>query len=269
MLRKMPILECWTTLSALSTVTERIRLGTMVTCNSFRNPSLLAKMSATLDNISNGRLELGIGAGVQKKEHIAYGFPFPSSKARIERLKESVEIIKKMWTEEKVSYDGNHYTIRDAICEPKPLQKPHPPITIGGGGEKLTLRVTAQHADRYDWGYLPSLELYKRKLKVLEKHCEAVGRSLQEIEKSRWLAGQIFIRENRKELDEGVLRWVPKGVSLEDFARTNLVGTPEDCINQIRQYANLGVTYFMLFFGDLPDLRGLKLFAEKVVRKID
>lgn len=269
MLDKMPIFECWTTLSALSSVTERIRLGTMVTCNSFRNPSLLAKMAATLDNISKGRLEFGIGAGVQKKEHIAYGFPFPSSKVRIERLREAVEIVKKLWTEEKASYEGKYYTIRDAVGEPKPVQKPHPPITIGGGGEKLTLRVTAQHADRYDWGYLPSLELYKRKLKTLEKNCEAVGRSFQEIERSCWLAGQLFIGEDRRELEERVLQWVPKGVSLEDFARTNLVGTPEDCIKQIRQYLNLGVTHFMLFFGDLPDLRGLRLFAEKVVRKLD
>ncbi len=269
MLKKTPILECWTTLSALSSVTERIRLGTMVSCNSFRNPSLLAKMAATLDNISNGRLELGIGAGVQKNEHIAYGFPFPSSKARIERMNEAVEIIKKMWTEEKASYMGKYYMIRDAVCEPKPVQKPHPPITIGGGGEKLTLRVTARHADRYDWGYLSSLELYKRKLKVLEKHCEAVGRSFHEIEKSCWPAGQIFIGENRKELEKRVLQLMPKGVILEDFMRTSFVGTPEDCIKQIRQYVNLGVTHFMLFFGDFPDLRGLRLFAENVVRKID
>jgi len=269
MLKKTPILECWTTLSALSSVTERIRLGTMVTCNSFRNPALLAKMAATLDNISNGRLEFGIGAGVQKNEHIAYGFPFPSSKARIERMNEAVEIIKKMWKEEKASYNGKHYMIKDAVCEPKPMQKPHPPITIGGGGEKLTLRVTARHADRYDWGYLSSLELFKRKLKVLEKHCDAVGRSFHEIEKSCWPAGQIFIGENRKDLYKRVLQWLPKGVILEDFMRTSFVGTPEDCIKQIRQYVNLGVTHFMLFFGDLPDLRGLRLFAENVVRKID
>jgi F420-dependent oxidoreductase-like protein len=269
MLEEVPIFECWTTLSALSSVTEKIRLGTMVTCNSFRNPSLLAKMGATFDNLSNGRFELGIGAGVQKKEHIAYGFPFPSSKVRIERLKEAVEIVKKLWTEKKTTYKGQYYKIQDAICEPKPLQKPHPPITIGGGGEKLMLRVTAQHADRYDWGYLPSLELYKHKMKVLEKHCRVVGRNFQEIEKSCWPAGQIFIRENRKELKDRALQWVPKGVSLENFTRTNLVGTPEDCQNQIRQYSSLGVTHFMLFFGDLPDLRGLRLFAKEVVQKIE
>jgi F420-dependent oxidoreductase-like protein len=269
MLNKMPILECWATLSALSSVTDRIRLGTMVTCNSFRNPALLAKMAATVDNISNGRLELGIGAGVQKNEHNAYGFSFPSSKARIERLNEAVEIIKKLWTEEKASYNGKQYTIRDAVCEPKPVQKPYPPITIGGGGEKLTLKVTAKHADRYDWGYLPSVEQYKRKLKVLEKHCDAVGRSFNEIEKSCWPTGQIFIGEDRKELEKNVPLWLPKGVSLKDFMRISFVGTPEDCIKQLRQYLNLGVTHFMLFFGDLPDLRGLRLFAEKVVQKID
>jgi F420-dependent oxidoreductase-like protein len=269
MLNKMPILECWAALSALSSVTENIRLGTMVTCNSFRNPALLAKMAATVDIISNGRLELGIGAGVQKNEHNAYGFSFPSSKARIECLNEAVEIIKKLWTEEKASYNGKHYTIRDAVCEPKPVQKPHPPITIGGGGENLTLKVTARHADRYDWGYLPSVEDYKRKLKVLEKHCDAVGRSFNEIEKSCWPAGQIFIGEDRKELEKNVSLWLPKGVSLEDFMRISFVGTPEDCIKQLRQYLNLGVTHFMLFFADLPDLNGVRLFAENVVQKIN
>ena len=268
MLKKMPILECWTTLSALYSATKKIKLGTMVTCNSFRNPALLAKMASTVDNISNGRLELGIGAGVQKNEHNAYGFSFPSSKDRIERLNETVEIVKKMWTEEKASYNGKHYTIQNAVCEPKPVQKPHPPIIIGGGGEKLTLKVTARHADRYDWGYIPSVEEYKRKMKVLETHCDAVGRSFDEIEKSCWPVGQIFIGEDRKELKKKILQLTPKGVSLEDFMRTSFVGTPEEFMKQIQQYLNLGVTHFMLFFGDLPDIGGLRLFAEKVVQKI-
>jgi F420-dependent oxidoreductase-like protein len=268
MLNKMPILECWTTLSAISQVTARIRLGTMVTCNSFRNPALLAKMAATVDNISNGRLELGIGAGVQKNEHNAYGFPFPPTKARIERLNEAVEIIKKLWIEEKATYNGKHYMIKDAVCEPKPVQKPHPPITIGGGGEKLTLQVTARHADRHDWGYIPSVEEYKRKLKVLEKHCNAVGRTFNEIEKSCWPAGQIFIGADREELEKKVSLWLPKGVSMECFMRTSFVGTPEEFIKQLQQYLDLGVTHFMLFFGDLPDLTGLRFFAENVAQKI-
>jgi F420-dependent oxidoreductase-like protein len=268
MFGKRPVLECWTTLSALSSITARIRLGTMVLCNSYREPSLLAKMAATLDVISNGRLEFGIGAGVQENEHTAYGMTFPKPSVRIDRMKEAVEIMKKLWTEEKASYAGEYYRISEAVCEPKPVQKPHPPITIGGSGEKLTLKVTAQHADRFDWGYIPSLALYKRKLRVLERHCRAVGRDFQEIEKSCWLGGQIFITSNRKELEEKVSRLKPKSVSIKDFKKVNLVDTPYECIRRIQRYASLGVTHFMLFFGDLPSMNGLRLFAETVVKKM-
>ncbi len=268
MFEKQPILECWTTLSSLSAVTSKIRLGSMVLCNGFRNPALLAKMAATLDVISNGRLEFGVGAGVARDEHEAYGIPFLKPHARIDRLKEAVEIIKKMWTQEKASYEGKYYRINEAVCEPKPLQQPHPPITIGGGGEKLTLKVAAQHADRCDWGYVPSLERYKHKLDVLESHCKAVGRDFNEIEKSCLLGGQMFIVPDQKELGEKVLQLKPKNVSLEDFKKINFVATPDECRQKIRQYASLGVTYFMLFFGDLPDLGSLRLFAESVVKKL-
>lgn len=268
MFENRPVLECWATLSALSAVTTRIRLGTMVSCASFRNPALLAKIAATIDVISGGRLEFGIGAGVQKAEHRAYGFPFPTANVRIERMKEAVEIIKKMWTEEKTSYEGKHYSVKEAVCEPKPLQKPHPPITIGGGGEKLTLKVTAQHADRYDWGYVPSLELYRHKLKVLESHCSAAGRDFQEIEKSCWPGGQVVIARNRKELSEKIVREKPKSVALRDFERTALIGTPDECVRKMQPYVDLGVTHFMLFFGDLPNLSSLRLFAETVAKKM-
>ena len=266
MFQKRPILECWTTLSALASITAKIRLGAMVLCNSFRNPPLLAKMAATLDVISNGRLEFGIGAGVQRDEHAAYGIPFLKPPARVARMKESVEIIKKMWTEEKTSYRGEFYSINEAVCKPKPLQKPHPPITIGGSGEKLTLKVAAQHADRYDWGYVPSLELYKHKLYVLESHCKTVGRDFHEIEKSCWLGGQMFIVPDRKKVDEKVLQLKRKSGSLKDFKKLNFVATPDECRQKIRQYASLGVTYVMLFFGDLPDMSGVRLFAKTVVK---
>lgn len=266
MFRKQPILECWTTLAALSSITTKIRLGTMVTCNSFRNPALLAKMAATVDVVSNGRLEFGIGAGVQREENVAYGMPFPQPRERIGRLKEAVEIIKTLWTEEKASYESEYYRVNEAVCEPKPVQKPHPPITIGGGGEKFTLKVAAQHADRFDWGYVPSLETYQKKLEVLERHCKAVGRDCHEIERSCWLGGQIFIAPDRKELDEKVFRWKPKNVSVEDFKKHSFIATPEECKRKIRQYVDVGVTYFMLFFGGFPDMSWLKLFAEKVAK---
>jgi F420-dependent oxidoreductase-like protein len=263
-----PMLECWTTLSALASATSTIRLGTMVTSNAFRNPALLAKMTATVDVISGGRLELGVGAGVQKEEHDSYGFPFPKLSIRIERLKESVEIIKKMWVQEKASYKGKHYYIADAVCEPKPLQKPHPPITIGGCGEKHTLKVTAQHADRFDFGYLPTMDLYKHKLQVLENHCKLIGRKFGEIEKSCWPAGQILLGQNRRELEEQVKRFKPKNMRREDVEKFSLVGSPDECAAKLQPYLDLGVTHFMLFFGDLPEMNSLRLFAETVLKQM-
>lgn len=263
---KTPILECWTTLSALAVITTRIRLGTTVLSAAFRNPALLAKMAATLDVISNGRLDLGVGAGVQENEHAAYGFPFSKPSVRIERLKEAVIILKKLWKEEKATYVGNHYRINGAICEPKPIQKPHPPLTIGGSGEKLTLKLQAEYADRIDWGYLPALEIYKHKLQTLQDYCKTVSRDFHDIEKSAWLGGQIFIAENETELNAKIQHWKPKGVTADDFKKNNLVGTPEECAEKIRNYADLGVTHFMLFFGDFPQTDGLRIFAEKIIK---
>jgi len=261
-----PILECWTTLSALSSITSRIRLGTLVLCTPFRRPQVLAKMAATLDFISKGRLEFGVGAGIYEGEHLAYGIPFPKPSVRIEQMREAVEIIKRMWTEEKVSYEGKYYMVKDAVCEPKPIQKPHPPITIGGEGEKLLLRVVAEHADRYNWILLPTVEQYKHKLEVLENHCSKVGRNFREIEKSWW--GQAFIYRSQKELDRKISQWKPRDVSLEDFQTSNLVGTPEQCLEKIERYADVGVTCFMLMFGDLPSMEGLRLSADEVAGEI-
>ena len=268
MFEKQPILEAWTTLSALSSITKKIRLGTMVLSSSFRNPALLAKMAATFDVISSGRLEFGIGAGIQKDEHIAYGIPFLEPSFRVDRMREAVEIIKSMWTHEKTTYKGKHYVTQEAFCEPKPLQKPHPPITIGGSGEKYTLKVTAQHADRFDWGYV-SPPLYKHKLSVLESYCKAIGRDPQEIERSCWPGGQIFIAQNRAQVDETVSLKKPKDVSLKDFKKPCMAGTPNECIERICQYSDLGVTYFMLYFGDLPNLEGLRFFAETVAKAFE
>jgi len=262
-----PILESWTTLSALASLTSKIRLGTMVSCNSHRNPALLAKMAATLDAISNGRLEFGIGAGIQENEHVAYGLGFPKHSVRVERLGEALDVIKRLWIEEKANYQGKHYNLKDAICEPKPLQKPYPPITVGGSSELLIKKVTASYADRFDWGLLP-FEEYKRKLDLLENHCKMIGRDFGKIEKSCWPAGQIIIAQNERELSEKISLFKPATVSLEEFKKTTLAGTSDDCIEELHLYADLGVTYFMLFFADLPKLDGLKQFSESVINKI-
>ena len=222
------ILESWTTLSALSSLTSKIRLGTMVSCNQHRNPALLAKTAATLDVLSNGRLEFGIGAGVQEAEHMAYGFGFPKLSVRVERLGEALEVIKRLWTQEKTTYQGKHYSLKDAVCEPKPLQKPHPPITVGGSEEKNTLKVTAKYADRFDWGYLPSVEVYKRKLEVLENHCKAVGRDFGEIERS-CLAKRTNTgcQKPRTGLTKKFQKLKPPNMSLQDYKKGTLAVTPE------------------------------------------
>jgi alkanesulfonate monooxygenase SsuD/methylene tetrahydromethanopterin reductase-like flavin-dependent oxidoreductase (luciferase family) len=148
------------------------------------------------------------------------------------------------------------------------VQKPHPPIIVGGSGEKLMLKVTAQYADRYDWGFLPSMEMYKRKLEVLENHCKTVGRDFEEIEKSCWPGGQVLIAQNQRELSEKISQRKPANTSLEEFKKVTLAGTPDECRERLQVYVDLGVTYFMLFFGDLPSMDGLRLFSEAVVKKM-
>ncbi len=264
MYENWPILECWTTLSALAPLTSRIRLGTMVTCSAHRHPALLAKQAATFDCICGGRLELGIGAGIQEKEHLAYGFGFQNFGERIERLAETLEITKRLWTMEKASFEGKHFSLKDAVCKPKPLQKPHPPLIVGGSSNLLLRKVTAPFADRFDWGLLP-LDQYKRKLEVLEAQCRVVGRAFGEIEKSCWLAGQVLIAENQEALDGKVAQFKPANFSLDEFGKTTLAGTPEQCLEQLQAFKKLGVTYFMLYFADFPDTDGLRLFAEAVL----
>ena len=168
------VFECWSTIAAISQRTSRIRLGQMVGCNSYRNPGLLAKITSTIDVISGGRLEWGIGAGWYENEYRAYGYEFPKPKDRIGMLRESVEIVRSMWTEAETTYKGKHYEVFRANCDPKPVQKPTPPIWIGGGGEQLTLRVVAQLADCSNFGGTPDECLFgKPKKSYLKMHPSA------------------------------------------------------------------------------------------------
>lgn len=254
-----PCLECWTTLTALAAETKKLRLGVTVMCVSYRNPALLAKMTSTLDVISHGRLNLGIGAGWAGVEHAAYGFPFNKPAVRVAKLREAVKIVKKMWTEDKASFKGKYYVIREAVNNPKPVQKPHPPIWIGGGGEKLTLKAVAELADGCNFiGLTP--EEYRHKLEVLESHCAKFGRNAKEIQKS-W-QGRIILAENEAELKEKTRRFMftPQGVA------QGIVGTPEQCVEKITQYVDMGVTCFMLTFPEVArDLKCLEVFSEKVI----
>ena len=201
--------ECWTTLAAISQRTSRIMLGQMVGCAPYRNPGLLAKITSNIDVISGGRLIWGIGAGWYEHEFTGYGYDFLKASDRIRVLRETVEIVKAMWSEPDVSYDGTHFQLDGAQCDPKPVQQPHPQILIGGGGEQLTLRVVARLADASNFGGKP--HEFKAKTEVLQRHCAEVGRDYDEIQKT-W-SPEIFIRETEAEVTRpaagrsGASRW--------------------------------------------------------------
>lgn len=252
--------ECWTTIAAISQRTSRIRLGQMVGCNGYRNPGLLAKITSTVDVISGGRLDWGIGAGWYDGEFTGYGYEFPTPKVRIGMLRESVEIVKAMWTEAEVTYEGEHYQLAGAQCDPKPVQSPHPPIWIGGGGEQLTLRVVARHATHSNFGGKP--HEWAHKAEVLKGHCAAIGRDYDEITKT-W-SPEVFVRETEAEVAEAGSRsfW---GEPQDSWTEGNLVGTPEQVCEKIRTYLDLGCTGFVPWTSDYPETETLRLFAEQVM----
>lgn len=178
-----PCLEGWTTLAALAAETTRIDIGLMVTGNTYRHPAVLASIAATVDIISNGRLQLGLGAGWNEYEHSSMGIPLYPPGQRIRRLDEACQIIKQLFTQHTTTFAGRYYQLEDARREPKPVQKPYPPFVIGGSGEQLTLRVVAKHADI--WNYVAGpVEEFKRKVGILQQHCDAVGRDFNTIELS-------------------------------------------------------------------------------------
>jgi len=178
-----PCLEGWSLLTALAASTERLRVGLMVTGNTYRHPAVLANIAATVDIISGGRLDFGIGAGWNELEHNAYGIPLYPVGERIRRLGEACQVIRLLWTEHAPSFEGKYYHLTEAFCEPKPVQKPYPPFVIGGSGEQLTLRVVARYADI--WNYVTGpIEEFKRKNAVLDQHCSVVGRNPADIERS-------------------------------------------------------------------------------------
>jgi F420-dependent oxidoreductase-like protein len=262
------ILEPWAVLPSLASETTRLRLGVLVTCNSYRFPSVLAKIAATVDIMSEGRLEFGIGAGWYKDEYLAYGIPFPDVKTRIEQLAESIEIIKRIWTSEKASFQGKYYAIKDLFSYPKPVQKPYPPIWIGGKNKRL-LQITAQHADYANFASC-SVSEYQQSLDALKRQCMKAGRNFKKIEKT-W-HGRVIIVDKEKKLKREAMKIKESStnnevrkLSLNEYLNKNIAGTPEQCVEKIQKYVDLGVTYFIPHFPFAKDLKALKVFIEKVV----
>jgi alkanesulfonate monooxygenase SsuD/methylene tetrahydromethanopterin reductase-like flavin-dependent oxidoreductase (luciferase family) len=232
----------------------------MVACNLLRNPALVAKMGATIDVMSGGRLELGLGAGWDEGETTAYGIEFPTARERVERLDEAVQIVKAMWTMPDASFDGRHSRIAGAQCDPKPLQEPHPRVWIGGAGERRTLRVVAEHADCSNFGGSPAA--FAHKCEVLDAHCADVGRDPGSIRRT-W-QHDAFIRETEDEVRSvGSLDiW---GAAPDDWRAENLVGTPAQVCDRVRAYIDAGCETFVIWPSDYPSHETLTLFAEHVI----
>ena len=225
-------------------------------------------MIATLDIISNGRAEVGLGAGWYQEEYLSYGYEFPSNVTRISQLDESLQIMKKMWKDDKTSFLGNYYKISNAICNPKPIQKPHPVIMIGGSGEQYLLKVVAKHADRYNL-FFGSPEKMKRKISILKGCCKDIGRDPEEIEYSIVLP--CLIRESEDEIDRILIKHKRKDKSMKEYMEYLVdgvtIGTPEKIIRGLNEYVNEGVSHFIMHFLNL-NVKSLELFQSQVIKKL-
>ena len=253
--------ECWTVSATLARDTQRVRIGQMVGCNGYRNPALYAKIASTVDVASQGRLNAGIGAGWYAHEWKAYGYGFPETPERMRMFREAVQIIHGMWTEERPAFQGRHYTIDGPINEPKGARKPHPPLWIGGGGEKVTLKLVAQWGDACNIG--GDLDTIRHKLDVLKGHCDTVGRDYAEITKSMTFNVHL-IGEND---DPGSATEKARGsMSLEEYGKGMHVGTSSQITEIIRPYVDAGIDYVLIYVPRVAyDHAPMEQFAAEVI----
>lgn len=249
-----PTVECWTTLTFLAARYPALTWGPIVLCQSYRNPALLAKMVANLCAFLPGKVVFGIGAGWKEDEYRAYDWPFPRPAVRIRQLEETVEIARRLWTADGVTYEGQHYAIRDAYLQPKP--DPLPPIMIGGGGEQLTLKVVARQAD---WWNLAggTREDYERKLAVLRGYCGEAGRDPDTIRKT-WSCEVVAVAPTEAEARA-------RAEASPFYSGRGLIGTPRQVTEQLRGWIDTGVTHFQLRFADFPETAGIERFMADVL----
>ena len=270
--------EAWTLMSALTQITERMHLGTLVTCPTHRTPGMLAKTAATIDVISEGRVELGIGAGWMRTEQMAYGLPWSNvAKERIGRMVDTIKIVKGMWENDSFTYKGQYYSVEDAVCTPKPIQKPHPNIWIGGGGEKLTMKMAAKYADGWNIGEADP-EGYRKKLEVLRAHCTKQGTDYDHIQKS--LETYVLITDRPEDL-EATKDWgnastaelfqqlklniKPPAGDLAAWKNRYIMGTQKEVTDRVAEYINAGVQLFQIYFIDYPTFSTMDAFARDVI----
>jgi alkanesulfonate monooxygenase SsuD/methylene tetrahydromethanopterin reductase-like flavin-dependent oxidoreductase (luciferase family) len=261
------VFEAYTMLAALSQRTAVIGLGQLVTCSSYRNAGMLAKEAACVDVYSGGRLILGLGAGWYGEEYGSYGFPFLPPAERLEALEETVRAVRALWSEQTVTLDGRHVRLRDAYCDPKPLQQ-LPPIWIGGGGERVNLRIAARHADATNWQV--GLEAFRHKSVLLERYCEEIGRPFTELLRTHGPDCRLF--DNEADLSAwcrspgGGNLWGREG--LDEYVRDNFVGTVEQVAEKMQGFVDAGARAFVLWLRDYPADETLRRFMAEVVPRL-
>jgi len=262
------VFEAFTMLAALSQRTTRVGLGQLVTCSSYRNAGLLAKEAACLDVYSQGRLVLGLGAGWFHQEYHAYGYRYPADRERLAVLEETIEVVRRIWSEEQVTFDGQHLQFDGAFCDPKPVQQ-LPPILVGGGGEQVTLRIAARRADLTNWQV--GLEGFVRKSSLLERYCEEAGRPYAEITRTHGPDAAIFDTDAECrawcESEGGGNLW--GGQSTDEYLRDNLVGTVEQVAEKTQGFVDAGCRGLILWLRDSPADETLRRFIGEVVPQLD
>ncbi len=256
-----PTFECWSLMAALSQVTENVRIGQMCTCNSYRNPAYLTKVASTIDSMSGGRLEFAIGAGWYDQEYKAYGYDYPSAGVRLKMLEEALEIYIAMTTQDKASFEGDYYKIKDAINQPKPLQKPYPPLWVCGGGEKVTLKLLAKYGDYGNWDV--DVKGFVHKSKILKNHCEEQNRNYSDIKKT--LHTNVIIGNNEKDLDAKINKIVDvTGIPKEMYIDRPLVGVKEKVFDTIEEFSSVECEYLIAYIPDIVWGDTLEILSEKI-----
>jgi F420-dependent oxidoreductase-like protein len=256
-----PCFEGWTTLSALAQATKRARIGHLVNGNTYRNPCLTAKMAATLDHISGGRLNLGIGAGWFELEHASFGIDFKTVRGRLDALDESLQIIRGMLTQPKTTVHGKHYHVTDAMGLPKPVQ-PKLPILIGGVGEKVLLRIVAKHADMYNTS--GTAEFLAGKIEIIRRHGDAVRRDTSEIEHTVMMPLCYRASADREAFVQNLMAGM-RGTTPEEARKAIMIGDRQECLDTIARYRKVGVTHFIFMTFAPYMLDEMQGFAEEVI----
>ena len=249
-----PMHEAWSLVGGLSAVVPRVRIGVLVSGNTYRHPAVLAKAAATADHISGGRVVLGLGAGWQQNEHEKYGIEFSTVGGRLDRLEEACEVVTRLFTEERVTYAGEHYELTDAPLEPKPVQSPLP-LLIGGGGEKRTMKIAARYAQ--EWNVWGTPELLRHKNAVLDAHCEAIGRDPSEIHRS--CQGLLFLFDDPAKSAE---------MRARDIGRPMLVGTPDELVEVVAAYRDAGVDELIVPDFNLPQGSQKREIMDTFIEKV-